>query len=1348
MCGRCLFSARYLLNTDPMHSSKAAANYLPPPGGPPTPGQSGACYGRETDLDQLQTLLDRAGQGGGSSLIVLSGKAGIGKSTLISAARQRFQAADVFVLEGWCSPGKPTHAPILQVAQRALEILERYADPTQHSLIKELRQGFAILQGDDETTDQARVAAPGGLVQINLSTLRPSRRRSGKARGGRIPVVRNRRATQPERMDQRPDVREICTSHLSPEARRISLFEQLAALLQMLSERRPLAIFLHDLDHADPGTLDLVRFLGTMLAPAPALAPETPFRGMFVLSCARYPAVLQDPMWAEQVQLVSMELTGLTAEAVQRYLASGEVVSRALEATGGNPRLLQDLIRGAAGRLSTAPTLDQELSLEPDTLILAQLLAVAGRPLAGATMGTLSGLGQRALSRAVGSLSTRGVVAKSFSHGELLLAFAQASDQNAIYGQIPPAKRRELHLLLADHLTAQGGDRELEACAEHMLRADVGSRAVEITLRAGERLEIALSFSRAAEMYERALPHAKDHGQRESLLVKLASLREMTGDLDRALAHAMELQELCCQDPEVGLRVANIQLLRDDHQAADLALTRVEVLVDAEADQRRAHVLRAQVLSRRAEVYLLRGDANSALETALTALTCCEDLGQTSQVAPLRISLLNSVGKLRLTLGQGEAARQDLDQALSLAREAGRVDHELRALGLLGQVEMSGGAYAAAEAWYQQARTLAKQVGEHRLLGVFLQHLGVLAERRRDHGAALEHYQQAVGAFKRVGHRAYLAWVAVDLGKLYLDLGDVDRARAMFEMSSRLTVGERPVAAQINLELLAGRVALRELKVAEARACFERARCLAVTSAQPDRVRSCVLALAELELQRGEPAQALALLAEDGAMPESGAPLADAITLLIQAELQLGMLDEAEGHLVELVALADTLDDREAAWQAPFLLAMLRGAQGRGAERQRLLRQAARREARTLEAVPEHLRESLGDQPLRVALRLEHAALSSRVELTGQRPGQTRGDAAPARGQEAGAPFEQIIGEHPRLLTVLRHVVRVGPTNTTVLIRGESGTGKELIARAIHRSSKRKEQPMVAVNCGALVESLLLSELFGHEKGAFTGAAQRHMGRFEVAEGGTIFLDEIGDVSPRTQAALLRVLQEREVTRVGGTHAIKVDVRVVCATNRDLEGMVSRGEFREDLYYRLRGVQLRLPALRERAEDIPTLAHHFLEEASQGLERPLGLTPRALDLLGRAPWAGNIRELKNVVRSAALLSDRDILDVEDLVEYPELATLARADEAAASGEMESVNGHSLSSMADVASATYYQQVLSSGLSLKEFKLRVELQCIEAALNETGGNITRAAKLLGIKRPRLSQIIKEHGLALN
>ncbi len=1199
------------------------------------------------------------------------------------------------MLEGWCSPGKPTHAPILQVAHTALDVLHRSSssrhDPDEKSLLKQLRQSLETLQGQ-------------------------------------------------------PEGRPLPNTELSPEARRINLFEQLARLLQILSERRPLVVIVHDLDHADPGTLELVRFLGSVLAPTAALCPARPFQGLLLLSCAEPPAPLQDRIWAEQVQLVTMKLSGLSAEAVQRYLASGEVVTRALEATGGNPRLLQDLIRGAAGRLSSAPTLDQELASEPDALAVARLLAVAGRPLAGSSLGELAHLNQADLSRAVASLASRGVVAKSYDDGELLLAFAQASEQTAIYGQIPPTQRQALHLRMGEYLH-RGEALELETCAEHLLRGGAGARAVTATLKAGERLEIALSFTRAAELYEQALPLCQDQAQRETLLDKLVSLLEMTGELERALARAEELQAARPDDAEVGLRVARIQLLRDDFEAADRALGRVEAMVEARPrfDAR----LQCRAMSRRAEIQLSRGDASGALDTAVTALAACPGSAQ-GEVDPLRIHLLNTVGKLRQALGQDEAARRDLEQALTLAREAGRVDHELRAMGLLGQLEMSGGAYAAAESWYQQARALARQVGEHRLLGVYLQHLGVLAERRRDLGAALDHYQQAVGAFKRVGHRAYLAWVAVDLGKLYLDLGDVERARAMLELSRRLTSEERPEAASMNLDLLAGRIAMRELRLAEARTCFQRARSRAAASDQPDRQRRCALALAELELQHGEPGQALAILDGDGSMPEAGSQLADALTIKVQAELRLGKLEEAETHLVSLVEVAEATDDREASWQAPYLLAWLRGEQGQTAERRRLLVQAARREARALDGIPEHLQQSLADQPLRAALRRELAAAAveapSPSDINGNSGAARSRDNDPAHaGPEAGAIFEQIIGEHPKLLRVLRHVERVGPTNTTVLIRGESGTGKELIARAIHRTSARADRPMVAVNCGALVESLLLSELFGHEKGAFTGAAQRHKGRFEVADGGTIFLDEIGDVSPRTQAALLRVLQEREVSRVGGVQPIKVDVRVICATNRDLEAMVARGEFREDLYYRLRGVQLRLPALRERAADIPTLARHFLAEAAEGLDRPpVSFTAPAIDLLGRCAWPGNIRELKNVVRSALLLSDGEHLDVEDLAEYPELATLLVHQESAMAGE----EAPDAPPDEGAASASYYQQVLSSGLSLREFKQRVELQCIEAALTETGGNITRAAKLLGIKRPRLSQIIKEHGLALN
>src|SRR5262249_37316110 len=240
------------------------------------------------------------------------------------------------------------------------------------------------------------------------------------------------------------------------------------------------------------------------------------------------------------------------------------------------------------------------------------------------------------------------------------------------------------------------------------------------------------------------------------------------------------------------------------------------------------------------------------------------------------------------------------------------------------------------------------------------------------------------------------------------------------------------------------------------------------------------------------------------------------------------------------------------------------------------------------------------------------------------------------RRPEWASRYGAIIGNSAKLHRVFHIIDRVAPSDGTVLILGESGTGKELVAEAIHKSSPRSKSPFVKLNCAALVESLLLSELFGHERGSFTGAHQRKIGRFEMAAGGTIFLDEIGDISPTTQVALLRVLQEREFERVGGGRPIKVEARIIVATNRNLYEMVREGTFREDLYYRLKGLTIDLPPLRERPEDILALAEHFLAQyASESGALQKRLSKLAVDLLLGYSWPGNIRELENIVRSVA-----------------------------------------------------------------------------------------------------------------
>ncbi len=246
------------------------------------------------------------------------------------------------------------------------------------------------------------------------------------------------------------------------------------------------------------------------------------------------------------------------------------------------------------------------------------------------------------------------------------------------------------------------------------------------------------------------------------------------------------------------------------------------------------------------------------------------------------------------------------------------------------------------------------------------------------------------------------------------------------------------------------------------------------------------------------------------------------------------------------------------------------------------------------------------------------------------------------------AMFDEIVGTSSPLQKVLSFVSKVAPTDATVLVTGETGTGKELVARAIHRRSRRSSRAFVSVNCAAIPRDLIASELFGHEKGAFTGATQRRLGRFELADGGTIFLDEVGELPPDTQVALLRVLQEREFERVGGTQSIKVDVRVIAATNRDLDAAVASGSFRSDLFYRLQVFPIQIPPLRERREDIALLVEYFIDRYSRKARKNIRhVSQETLELLQSYAWPGNIRELQNVIERSVILCETETFSIDE-----------------------------------------------------------------------------------------------------
>jgi two-component system, NtrC family, response regulator AtoC len=307
--------------------------------------------------------------------------------------------------------------------------------------------------------------------------------------------------------------------------------------------------------------------------------------------------------------------------------------------------------------------------------------------------------------------------------------------------------------------------------------------------------------------------------------------------------------------------------------------------------------------------------------------------------------------------------------------------------------------------------------------------------------------------------------------------------------------------------------------------------------------------------------------------------------------------------------------------------------------------------------------------------------------------------------------FESIVGTSPKMVEVYRTVARIASTRSTILLIGESGTGKELIARAIHHNSPRGRAPFVTVDCGALPESLLESELFGHEKGAFTGAHALKKGLFEVAHAGTIFLDEVGDIGPSLQAKLLRVLQEHEVRRVGGVEPIKIDIRVIAATRQDLEALVKGGTFREDLFYRLSVVTIALPRLSLRREDIPLLVMHFLRKYASEAGKSLSqIAPEAMAMLCQYDWPGNVRELQHVMERAVALTANPILLADDLP------------------------------------AKLQEPVLASDVfpSLEE----MEKRHLQLALEKTEGNRRQAAMLLGVSRRTLYRMAKRHGLPLD
>ena len=833
------------------------------------------------------------------------------------------------------------------------------------------------------------------------------------------------------------------------------------------------------------------------------------------------------------------------------------------------------------------------------------------------------------------------------------------------------------------------------------------------------------------------------------LRVRATNRALAVGEAEEAFRWAQSATTLAPDDPSLGLLFGRSAVALGDLVAAKIALERAAQHASSDAG-------RAVVAAEMAEVAYLGGDLAGAAVQAERALAL-------DDAAPTRLKARNTQGKLLLAAGRWDEADVHFAEDGWAASAASLRTEELRARLNRGIALLSKGFSDEARAIFEAVLIEGERTGDARTCAFAVENLAVVATLRHDYARALALTERTLKLRERIGDRLKTALVLSNLAELRRRLGLLDHAEHAVAFGRRTLGPGMPPAHSAFFSIQAARTALMRGRTVEARR--EATRALAESQSASLRSYVCEACCVgtRVALEDGDLSRAAELLerAREGATTDE----LRAEMSLVAAAYARACGDEGDAPALDALAAARACGKEDLVIEAHALLAEIHVAAGQpGTARAHVDGAMALRDqiAATLSAEVRAAFLSRPDLAALAKLQVTLCEPSSQAELPP--PSQSS-----ARSSPPPPPMpREIVGDDPAVRGLLAAIRKVARSSSTVLIRGESGTGKELVADAIHRASERASGPLVTVNCAALVETLLLSELFGHEKGAFTGAIARRRGRFEMAEGGTLFLDEIGDISARTQVALLRVLQERTFERVGGTAPIRANVRVICATHRDLKAMVERGEFREDLYYRLRGITLEVPPLRARMGDLPRISEHLLVRiAMERGEVRKSLSADALDLLGRHRWPGNIRELENALRAASLFAEGEVVTAATLVDNVDdlrgaaSSVRTRAAAPASSGsavdagrdepasyEDDAVEGGEgpLPPIEASATAVAYSQVRTGSTSLPDIKRQIERDCIARALAETKGNITRAASLLGMKRPRLSQLVKQYGLA--
>jgi transcriptional regulator with GAF, ATPase, and Fis domain len=1092
------------------------------------------------------------------------------------------------------------------------------------------------------------------------------------------------------------------TSRLSTEAPHASLSELMA-----LSARDCPSVFaLDDVDAADPASLATLRtVLNVLTVPSATRPADEPVVGGLVLLSAR-----DDAERPELESLVSpwpsLSLAALDLEGVRQFLSRTEAARRAFEATGGLPGRL-DALLDSPEPIDFATRRFERLAAAEVSLLRAVALAPAAVDVD--FVATVSG--RKDVAARLPRLIAARLLTASPASGRSTYSLARERDRSALIDSIPPDERRAMQDRAARSLEARN---DFDSAFELFFANGDAASASRTGLLAAEFLANRQAWANAESILSRLLSLPPPVVNRAAALLALASVREHQSDARGALAALGRARPLVSDAERARLRA----------KAARLCLTLgaprpAERLARRVLDSESAAAARADALVALAEARFLRGAYDEAIALADSA---------TELPVEHRLLLGNTRGKALLVSSRLDAAHDAFRSNAELAAASGVPNEQVRALLNVGVVAHRQGHREQARAAYRSA-LLASERSPH--AAVVHANLSSLALEEGEAEEALTQAHRALAAFARDGRLKEQAHASQNLALIYLYLGDSGRAIEVAthaeSLASRvgdpyLVAGARVVGA--NAAFVAGD-ASAEARIAELAEAFQKL-------GNARYFRESLLLLSEVRLARSDWSSARESLLR---AREAGALTVPALAsewCLLDAELQLASdaIDAAAASIVEARSSLVTSPQLELPSRLYWLSGEVAARRGDviAAQAERL--KAARIIDELAAKVP----------PERRALFLARASRRAILEAAGRAWSHAPLTPSVDRSSVSREPATILIGRSPAMVRLNSLISRLGPSMSTVLLRGESGTGKELAAQSLHANSARKGLPLVAVNCGALSEELLLSELFGHERGAFTGAVREKKGRFEIADGGTIFLDEIGDISPRAQVALLRALQERTFERVGGTRTISVDVRVICATNRNLEDLIDRGLFREDLYYRLRGATLTLPPLRERLDDLPALCEHFLaKQARESGQPPRILSPEAKRLLSRYSWPGNIRELFNVLESALVMGVGHTLGPEAFELFPELfeSTLHTA-----TGPAEPFREPATVDPARAVEQTpdFYELLKGRDVSLKDLRRELDIVCISRALGEGNGNISEAARLLKMKRSRLSQIV--------